>query len=71
MGESPRRGLVTVLLILFMTPVVLMVTLFAEPRVGKTQAKRLEGDLRSCRNCRHSTAAITSASLLADAAAIT
>ena len=59
LGESPRRGLAAVLLILFMTPIVQMVTLFAEPRVGKTQAKRLEGDLRSCRNCRHSMAAIT------------
>ena len=52
LGESPRRGLAAVLLILFMTPIVQMVTLFAEPRVGKTQAKRLEGDLRNPRNCR-------------------
>ena len=27
-------------------------TLFAEPRVGKEQAKRVEEDSRSCRNCR-------------------
>ena len=42
-----------VLLILFMTPVVSLFTLFAEPRVGKAQAKKLEGDARSHRNCRH------------------
>ena len=43
-------------MILFMTPVVSLFTLstlFAEPRVGKVQAKRLEGDLRRHRNCRH------------------
>ena len=43
----------SVLLILFMTPVVSLFTLFAEPRVGKAQAKKLEGDARSHRNCRH------------------
>ena len=42
-----------VLLILFMTPVVSLFTLFTEPTVGKVQAKRLEGDVRSRRNCRH------------------
>ena len=47
LGVSPRRALATVLLILFMTPIVLVVTLFAEPRIGKAQTKRLEGDLRS------------------------
>ena len=39
-----------------MTPVVSLFTLptrFAEPRVGKVQAKRLEGESRSHRNCRH------------------
>ena len=43
-------------MILFMTPVVSLFTLstlFAEPRVGKVQAKRLEGDLRRHRNCRY------------------
>lgn len=47
LGVSPRRALATVLLILFMMPIVLMVTLFAEARVGKAQTKRLEGDVRS------------------------
>ena len=44
------------LFILFMTPFVLLFTLsalFAEPRVGKTRAQRLEEGLRSCRNWRH------------------
>ena len=56
-----------VLLILFVTSIVSLFTLstlFNEPRVGKVQAKRLEGDSRSCRNCRHIY------SLLADAAAL-
>ena len=39
--------------------------LFAEPRVGKVWAKRLEEDLRSCRTYRHIY------SVLVDAAAIT
>ena len=65
------------LLILFVTPVFLLFTpftLFVEPRVGKAQAKRLEEDLRSHRNCRQvysllvGMAAITQ-SLLADTAA--
>ena len=54
-------------LILFTAPIVSLFTLFAliaETRVGKARAKRLEGDLRSCRNCRHIY------SLLADAAAM-
>ena len=64
--------------ILFVTPTVLLfipLALFAEPRIGKVQAKRLEEDTKSCRNRRHiypllaGTAAIT-ASLLADAAAV-
>ena len=41
---------------LFVMPVVLLFTLstlFAEPGVGKGQAKRLEEDLRSNGNCRH------------------
>ena len=45
-----------VLLILFTVPIVSLFTLstlFAEPRVGKAQAKRLERDSRSHRNCRH------------------
>ena len=42
-----------VLPILFLMPNVLLFTLFAEPRAGKAQAKRLEEDSRSCRNCRH------------------
>ena len=44
------------LFILFVMPIVLLFmlsTLFAEPRVGKVQTKRLEGVLRSHRNCRH------------------
>ena len=55
------------MLILFMTPAVLLftlLTLFAEPRVGKAQTKRLEEDSRSHKNCRYVY------SLLADAAAI-
>ena len=54
-------------LILFTVPIVSLFTLFTlitETRVGKARAKRLEGDLRSCRNCRHIY------SLLADAAAM-
>ena len=46
-----------VLLILCVMPIVLLFTLcslFAEPRVGKAQAKRLEEDARSHRNRRHS-----------------
>ena len=55
------------LIILFTAPIVLhftLVTLFAEPRLGKTQAKRLEEDARSHRNCEHIS------SLLAGMAAI-
>ena len=43
------------LLILFVTPAVLLFTLcalFAEPRVGKELAKRLQGDSRNNSNCR-------------------
>ena len=64
------------MLILFVMPVVLLFILFAEPRVGKAKAPRLEGDSRSYKRCRHvyfllaGTAAIT-ASLLANAAATT
>ena len=50
-------------MILFLTPVVLLFTLgamFTETRVGTAQAKRLEEDSRSHRNCRHAY------SLLAD-----
>ena len=45
-----------VLLILFMMPTVLLFTLctlFVESRVGNAQAKRLEEDTKSHRNCRH------------------
>ena len=59
--------LFTVLLILFLMPIVLLFTLstlFAESRVGKVRARRLEEDTRSLRNCRHVY------SLLADTAAI-
>ena len=49
----------------FVMPVALLFILFTEPRVGKAQAKRLEEDLRSHRNCRHVY------SLLAGMAAIT
>ena len=55
------------MLILLTAPVVLLfilAALFAESRAGKTRGKRLEGDLRSCRNFRHIY------SLLADAAAV-
>ena len=55
------------LLILFTVPIVLqftLVTLFAEPRLGKTQAKRLEEEASSYRNCKHVS------SLLAGMAAI-
>ena len=67
--EDPvEKGMATVSLILFMTPTVLLFTLsapFLEPRVGKARAKRLEGDARSCWNCR------CIYSLLAGKAAIT
>ena len=45
-----------VLLILFVTPIVLLFTLSAllvEPKIGKAQAKGLEGDSKRHRNCRH------------------
>ena len=46
-------------------PVVLLIPLFAAPRVGKAQAKRLEEDSRNHGNCRHGY------SFLAGAAATT
>ena len=55
------------LMILFAMPIVLLFTLstlFTEPAVGKAQAKRLEENLRNCRNCKQFY------SLLAGAAAI-
>ena len=55
------------LLILFMMPVVMLFTLFAlfaETRVGKATAKKLEEDARGHRKCRHVY------SLLADVAAV-
>ena len=56
------------MLILLIVPVVSLFTLsalFAEPRVGKVRAKRLEEDSKSHRNCRYVY------SLLAGMAAIT
>ena len=55
------------LLVLLVMPVVLLFTLlalFAEPKVGRARAKKLEEDARSHRKCRHVY------SLLADAAAV-
>ena len=51
-----KSALGSVLLILLMVPTILLFTLctlFAEPRVVKAWAKRLEEDWRSHRNCRH------------------
>ena len=51
---KPNRHIAFVLLILFMMPVVSLFTQFTqftEPRGGKVQAKRLEEDTRSRRNC--------------------
>ena len=62
---QPLWRIVSVWLILFTMPIVLVFTLFAEPRIGKAQAKRLEEDSRSHRKCRHIY------SLLAGTAAIT
>lgn len=48
-------------------PTILLFTLctvFAEPRLGKVQAKRLEEDAKSCTKCRYVY------SFLADAAAV-
>ena len=42
-----------VLLLLLLMPIVLLFTLFTEPRLGQAPARRLEEDSRSCRNCRH------------------
>ena len=45
---------VVLFLILFVRPTVslfTLCTLFVEPRVGKVQAQRLEGDAKSHRNC--------------------
>ena len=39
------------LCILLTLPVVLLLTLFAEPRVGKTQAWKLEENWRNCMDC--------------------
>ena len=52
-------------MILFVTSIVLLFTLFAEPRVGNAGNQRLDEDSRNSRNCRHiyfllaGTAAIT------------
>ena len=51
--EKVSPYIFVLLFILFVMPIVLLFTLcplFAEPRVGKAQAKSLEGDSRSCRN---------------------
>ena len=40
-------------LILLVTPVVLLFTLFVEPNVGKVRTKRLGEDSRGPSNCRH------------------
>ena len=68
MSEQEKAGpWVGVLLIPFVMPIVMpftLSTLFAETRVGKARAKRLEGDSRSRWNCRPIY------SLLADTAAI-
>ena len=39
-----------VLLLLLLMPIVLLFTLFTEPRLGQAPARRLEEDSRSCRN---------------------
>ena len=65
--ETHYVYLFTVSLILFLMPIVLLFTLstlYAEFRVGRVRARRLEEDRRSLRNCRHVY------SLLAGAAAI-
>ena len=52
------------MLSLFVTPAVslcILFALFAEPRVGKMQAKRREEDSRSCRNHRPDAAAVAGA----------
>ena len=54
-----------VLLILFVMPVVLLFTRFAEPRVSKAQVERLEDDSGNHRHCRHTF------SFLAGTAAVT
>ena len=55
-----------------MIPIVLLFTLstlFAEPRVGKERAKRLEEDARSCRNCRYVYSLLTGKAAVAAAIA--
>ena len=44
---------IVVLLILFVMPFVSLFSLFAESRIGKGRAKRLEEDARSLRTCKH------------------
>ena len=67
----------TMLLILLLTWIASCISLYAlflEARVGKVQAKRLEGDSRNCRNCRlvysllssHSSRYATFSSFVAD-----
>ena len=48
-----RLTMPIVFLILLVMPIILLFTLFIEPRVGKVCAKRLEEDSRSRRNWRH------------------
>ena len=52
-----------------MMSIVLLFTLFVEPRVSKAQAKKLKEDSRSCRNTNvYPFLAGIAASLLADTA---
>ena len=62
MAEMPI--VCSVSLILLTVPILLLFTLFTEPRLGQAPARRLEEDSRSCRNCRHIY------SLLADTAVV-
>ena len=57
------------MLILLVMPIVLLFTLLAEPKVGKTRAKMLEEDSRNCRNCRHTYSFLADAKDIAAAIA--
>ena len=68
MWLKKKKCILSVLLILFITPIVLLYiteALFVEPRVGKPWTKRLEEDLRSCRNCRHVYSLLTGIAAIA------
>ena len=74
LGMLPTMSIVSLVILFLMTNVSLFIlsAWIAEPSAGKVRVKRLEGDSRSCRNCRpgwHGSR--NTASLLADAAAIT